>query len=96
MEKTESISGALSEIVKKMIKKNYGLGRIFGYIRKLEKFSAFSDIGIFRFIVMEFRSFGKNLSKKSINYHFNSRVDKDDYVGVRKSEIFKDLYNSTC
>lgn len=94
MEKAKSVSGALSVIVRKLINKNQGLGRVFGYARKLKEFNYIPDIGLFRFIVIEFRSLGKKLDNKSINYHFNTRVSKDDYEGVSKREIFKDLYNS--
>lgn len=95
MQKAGSVSEALSRLVSGQIKKNQGLGRIFNYVRKLESFKYMSDFGIFRFIVIEFRKTEKDLSEKTINYHFNKRVNKDDYEGVSKKEILRDLYTST-
>jgi len=82
------------EIARRLINKNYGLGRIFKYLRSLKNYQLVSDICLFRMIVMEVTQSSRKISIKSINYHFNKNVSKEDYDGSKKIEILHDLYYS--
>lgn len=82
------------QIVRRLIEKNYGLGRAFRYIRNLKNYQIISDICLFRLVVMEIKNSNRNISIKTINYHFNKNIPMEDYEGNRKVEVLHDLYYS--
>lgn len=81
----------IREVVEKSIRKDWGFGRLFNHIRKMKEFVLWSDLIIFRLILVELRKIGKELTKKQLLHHFRTKVSKNDYDKKDKSEIIADL-----
>lgn len=93
MESNNTLSFELSEKVRNMAGRNFGLGRIFNHLRKMKFCEQMSDLGILRLALCELKNLKKLPSKNKIRHHFRSRVDKKDWDGVSKGKILEDLYN---
>jgi len=91
--RNNSLAPELSSIIKKLINRNHGIGSIFNYLRKLKFTRDIPNLGLFRLIVVEYGKSNKKLTKKSINYHFNSRVSKTDYNKLNKQKVLNDLHS---
>ncbi len=90
-----TLSGELSEKIRSMANKSYGLGRIFNHLRKLKSCEQISDLGIFRLALCELKNSERLPSKNKIRYHFRNKVSKADWEGTSKNEVLEDLYNPT-
>ena len=88
-----SFSKETSERIKALINKDWGIGRIFNYLRKKKSHERTSNLGLLRSILYTFNKIGKLPSVKKINYHFRTKIPKDEYAGSKKWEILKDLHD---
>jgi len=89
----KSLSAELSAKINSKIKKGWGVGRMFTYVRKLELCSGMTNLGIYRHILCQFKELDKMPSKEKIKYHFRTKVLKEDWDGSSKGEILRDLYD---
>ncbi len=89
----KSLSAELSEKINSKIRKGWGVGRIFTYIRKLEMCDRMTNLGIFRHILCQFKELNKMPSREKIKYHFRTKVLKEDCMGSDKGGILSDLYD---
>jgi len=89
----KSLSAELSAKINSKIKKGWGVGRMFTYIRGLVICERMTDLGILRVILYQMREAGKMPSKEKIQYHFRTKVSKEDWAGSSKGEILRDLYD---
>lgn len=95
MSNYNTLSSELSEKVRSMSGRSYGLGRIFNHLRKLKSCEYISDLGIFRLALCELKNLERLPSKNKIRYHFKNKISKEDWEGVAKGQILEDLYNPT-
>lgn len=95
MKNQNSLSGSLSEKVIRMANKDFGVGRIFNHLRKMQACEYLSDLAILRLVLYEFQKLGKLPSKRKIGNHFRTKIPKEDWEGSSKSEVLRDLYDPT-
>lgn len=95
MDNKNTLTSELSEKVKNMAGRNYGLGRIFNHLRALKSCEQLTDLGILRLALCELKNTNGMPSKSKIGHHFRTKVNKDDWEGASKNEILEDLYNPT-
>jgi hypothetical protein len=90
-----TLSQEISESIKRKVEKGHGVGRIFNHLKKQEKFRALSELGILRIVLAVLAKLGKLPPNNKINYHFRTKVPKDNYDSEVKGEILRDLQNPT-
>jgi hypothetical protein len=93
--KTNTLSQEISESIKQKAGKGHGVGRIFNHLKKQEKCRSLSELGILRIVLTVMAELGKLPPKSKINYHFRTKVPKDNYDPEVKGEILRDLQNPT-
>ena len=93
--KVNTLSQEISESIKQKVGKGHGAGRIFNHLKKQEKCRSLSELGILRIVLAVMAELGKLPSKDKINYHFRTKVPKDNYDSELKGEILRDLQNPT-
>jgi len=93
MENKNTLNYQLSEKVRNMAKKDYGLGRIFNHLRKMELCKNLSDLAILRLSLFELKKLEKMPSNLKIKHHFRTKVAKEEWLGSSKKELLKDLYD---
>jgi hypothetical protein len=93
--KTRSLSQEISESIKQKVEKGHGVGRIFNHLKKQEKCRSLSELGLLRIVLAVLAELGKLPPKNKINYHFRTKVPRDNYDSEVKGEILRDLQNPT-
>ncbi len=73
--------------------KGFGIGRIFNRLRKMRVCECLSDLAILRLILYELQGLERLPSRSKILHHFRTKIPKEDWRGVLKTEILSDLCN---
>ena len=91
--KTKTLSEEISTKINRCSKKSWGVSRIFNHLKKLDSCKDQVNLGLLRFILLEFQRAGKSPSKEMVRYFFRTKVPKNEWEGSNKKEILADLYN---
>jgi len=85
----------MSSLIMDLANKKYGLGRMWRYIRAMKRYQNQSDLGIFRLTVETLKKNGHRISNKSVSYHFDRNVDKEDFEndGSVRKEVLRDMFD---